>query len=271
MIPRDVYRYVTYFLAVLLVTVPHYTWQLSPHQYLRIPLQPVYGSIEWTSDQYHTFTQFMGARSHLLDRLTDIKSENRRLREQNRSLQLVEQSYQRLRKETRLPSDTNTRRPHAVEVFRSHLTEWERTVDINQGMSDGLEQGDPVLNIVNDTWVLFGEVYETHQNWSRIIVSSDPRFKIGIVIEGVPARQFVARGSGYDGLKINHFPRVVEVPLNASVRTAPASTIAPAGLRVGSVSQLARAQVRPRTGTELWIEPTMAGQIPGVLWVLSND
>jgi cell shape-determining protein MreC len=271
MVWRDLYRYAGYWAAVLVVVLPFFLFNVTLHNYFYVPVSPLENSIQWTTSVVSGMGQWITSRSRLIDRYETLRERNRRLRQQNRSLHLMNRRRERLVEEMGLPADTEGLRPTAARVTRSQLSAWERTVEIDRGTGSGVARGDPVVNVVGDSWVLYGQVQETWSGRSRVVTTSDPRFRIGVVIDGIPGRQFVARGHGQAGLSVAHFPRILDVPLEAAVRTAPASSIAPRGLLIGHVKQVDRSEIRPRTGDELMIEPVMSAEIPSVLWVLVNS
>jgi hypothetical protein len=100
-------------------------------------------------------------------------------------------------------------------------------------------------------------------------LSSDPRFKIGVRLRGVLGRQFVARGWGYRGLRIEHFPRFLNVEPEAQVYTAPSSVISPREFYVGRVTGI-EMQSETQVGRRIRIKPPELTN-RRVIWVVTAD
>lgn len=168
-----------------------------------------------------------------------MKLQNRKLREKSTRFREINRNNRKLREKLQLPA-----RPSfgvkAADVINSDISGWERTIRLNRASSDGIEEGQPILTIQKDTWILRGMIVSVNNNYSTAILSSDPRFKIGVFLTSQPNRQFVAQGWGMKGLRVENVPPFLGVKKGDAVFTAPSSHLAPSDLYVGNIAETKR-------------------------------
>ncbi len=246
------------------------TWGFSPARYLQpgfYYIHQVYGTmVETVAAIKNSFR----SRDRLLLRLEELEKKEAQLELVKKKMSLIRAENKRLRGHLGLPQSPAG---HLVstEVLNRNLGGWERTAVLNRGYGSGLQPGYPVLENQGDSWILRGKIDSVKKQSSNVILVDDPRFKIGVEIEGVPARQFVLRGKGYDRLVITDFPQIISVAEGARVKTATSSSIAPPGLIVGQVKASEnKSTIGP--GKNLIVSPRAYRDFPGLLWVLrTND
>ncbi len=260
--------YAVYFTVALLLILSRTLGGISLNVSVQPFVLPVYGVFEVTGGWIRGGVRYLESREMLLERLEGTKRENRRLRQKLHGLEQLRRENRTLRSQLNLPG----KKPGtyvSAEVLYTDLSKFERTLALNKGYESGIQKGDPVLEVLGDTWVMRGQVISVSANQSVVILSSDPRFKIGVRIESITDRQFVVRGWGWRGLRIEQFPSILEEPTGRRVWTAPASTLAPEGLFLGWVRGFRRGeQSYPQAGRRLLISPVDVDELPPLLWVL---
>lgn len=265
----NVLTYVVYFLMVVLVASTHWMPGLAVYDYTEFFLGGVfraYGSLE---ESVRDVTGYFTSRERLLERVRTLERDNRRLRRRLYRARSARRSREALRRYLRLPPAPSGELLPA-EVLAVNLTGWERTLRLNRGRAGGARSGQPVLALSGDSWVLRGEILSVSDQGSVVLLASDPRFRVGVRIQGVPDRQFVARGWGERGLRVDHFPEVISVEPGARVVAANVSTVAPGGLTVGTVR--GPVESRPsRVGRRLRIAPPPITGSAGPVWLLVTD
>lgn len=268
---QDVFAYILYFaVSVILLQTQVYV-QLSPVQYLIEPVfSPFFYLYESTRDSMNEFNAYLADRNTLTDRIEDLQSRNRKLKEQLYRGNAATRENKVLRKYLKLPPFGNYDLIPA-EIIQRSLSGWERTIRINQGMSAGIKSDQLTISYRNGTWFVSGKVISTHDQYSTVVLNSDPRFRIGVTIEGINNRQFVARGWGNKGLRIEHFPSFLSVPVGSKVYTSRKSSLAPEPIYVGKVKKSVSGESVSETGKRLLIQPRSFSGRNSLVWVFEVD
>lgn len=264
-------KYLIYYLCVLLITAPHYLWGVSLYQAGEWSLAPFYRTVGVVEEFIVYSAGYFQHRSELLKTIQNQKKKIRSLRHDNNRLTLRNRRNRGLRSHHNLPRLKDAL-PEMVlsELIHTSYGAWERTFRINRGNSAGIQKDAPVLHFQGDTPVLYGLIDKVSSSHSRGILTSDPRFRIGVVLEGIPNRQFVARGAGSDGLIIEHFPRILPIKAGIRVKTAPSSSLAPDGLWIGTVQKISESGRGEKIGRKITIKPALPSSHPHWFWVISN-
>lgn len=264
----DVLAYCLYFFLVVLVASSNWVRGLSLQSYA----EPLVGN---AFEAYYALERsgqflvgFFASRRRLLRDIRRLEVKNRSLRRRLYRARSAHRSLSVLRRYLHLPPSPSGELLPA-EVVKRNLTEGERTLRINRGKQQGVRRGQVAVALDNDSWVLQGKVLTTSSHQSVVVLSSDPRFRIGVSVDGIPDRQFVARGWGGRGLRVDHFPRVLSVDPGVEVHTASASTVAPAGLLVGTVRGLTSESRVSSVGRRLWVDPPSAAGPSRPVWLLN--
>lgn len=228
----DLLTFSIYFTLVISVVFLQWFWGLSFQFYADPLLQPAYQTIETGRELVSNTFNFLKERNRLTRTIRKLQRQNRALESELRQLQPVIDENRSLRDELNLP-DRPRFRLQGADVIRSNLSDWERTVTLNRGTSGGVSTDDPVIDFTGDTWVLRGKVISASASHSTVLLTSDPRFKIGVQFESHPDRHFVAQGWGRKGLRVLNIPSFIDTRAGLKVYTTPISEIAPKNLLVG--------------------------------------
>lgn len=268
MTTREFFSYCLYFLLCAFLLTTQWFWSFSPRVYLEPLLDPVYDVYEGSVETLGSTVTYFRSRSQLEDRLEALRTENRDLRREVYRGRAALRENQQLREYLNLPTHEQFSVKPA-EVIQRNMSGWEQTIRVNQGSNDGIGTDQLVLQVDGDSWIVRGRVYSTTPNHSVIILSSDPRFKVGVRVEGILGRQFVARGWGYRGLRIENFPPFLTVEGSARVFTAPASVIAPRQFYLGRVAGVEQNKEN-QVGRRIQITPPELTN-EGLIWVVISD
>ncbi len=232
--------YVLYFTLCSLLLYLQWGLGLTPGVYVEPLFTPLYNGYELTVDAYRNTLSYLRSRNELIGRLHRLKKENRRLRQLAHEGKAAALENKQLRRYLKLPKAKEWSIKPA-EILQRNLSGWEQTLRVHSVTDDR----------------------------SVIVLSSDPRFKIGVQLEGIPGRQFVARGWGYRGLRIEQFPKFLPLDRGASVRSAPGSVMASRDYYVGEVTSIQSAS-RNDIGRRIRIRPPELTD-RDIIWVVTGD
>ncbi len=141
---------------------------------------------------------------------------------------------------------------------------WFKTVVVNQGSSDGVQKGMPVVTVEG----VVGQVMDTSPNQSRVLLANDPNSAIDVLIQKSRVQGMIKGSSnGYSLLYILKNTEVVE---GDRIVTSGLGGMFPKGLPVGTVSRV----VKNRRGMfqQIDIEPTVDfSQLEYLLIILKDD
>ena len=163
-----------------------------------------------------------------------LRAEVARLREENARLRPDAQENAHLRVllafKQQLPY-----RAVAARVVGRDPSRWFSTVLVDRGASDGVQRDDPV--ITSDGVV--GHVVETAGGWARVLLVSDPRSAVSVVLDR--SREVgVALGQGQTLLKVTYLSRDADVRPGDVILTSGLGPIYPRGLPLATVTSLTR-------------------------------
>lgn len=180
--------------------------------------------------------------SSLSGKLKDIKNlikENLALREENIKLLAKLSAYVELEEDNlflrevlKLPPRV-TKQSIDSNVFGLNFTPEGHTLLLNKGLKDTVSEEDVVIS---GSGVLIGQVAEVFNSYSRILVITDPDFKIMV---RTAARQIsaMARGGLDDGVYLDFVYQNNEIAEEDLIITS-GNDLFPAGLVVGRVKSL---------------------------------
>ena len=266
---RDWLYYLLYFLLVVGLLMFETAWGVAPHHYFQPAARYIYAAYDFSVSTADTIYENFVDRQHLLeelDRLRELENEYRRLQSEKNQIRT---DNSRLRRQLQLP-DPDFGHLVVAEVIQKNLSGWEQVVRVNKGYNSGLQSGTAVFRNHADSWILQGRIHGVDATTAKVILTTDPRFKIGAKVEGIPDRQFVLEGEGHRQLKIDNFPEYLSLSPGQKVYSAPGSTFAPPRLLIGYVEEvLAGSEARP--GREVLVKPAEYEQFPQLLWGLVND
>ncbi len=178
--------------------------------------------------------------------LVGVKRENQKLKEENLRLKQElayyierESLYQKLEKLYRISPRLQYPQVVAKIIYKA-LDPFSDQVIIDKGTKDGLMPQMPVLALIgNDGVGLVGQVVETHRNWSRVILLTDPSFAADVKILRSEDRA-ILRGKGEKFCALEYLPLYSEAKIGDLVITSGQDLIFPKGLLVGSILNLSK-------------------------------
>lgn len=264
---KDFFLFSLYSIFALFLLWGSLSHDVSPYGFYRPGWKYVKGFYRKSVGTAADLRRFFISRRRLTHRLDKLSGRHDELERRLQKLKLLKYQNKRFRKQLDLPPSP---RGHlrAAQAFSQNFTGLERTMRINRGYHSGVQEGHPVLEMVNDTLVLRGKVYQVFAEHSLVVLPGDPRFKVGVKIESVPGRQFVLEGQGHRQLVIENFPSVLEVNPGDRVYTASASLIAPRDILVGKIGNVLREDDAARIGNQLRLAPVAYETFPRLVWVL---
>ena len=128
---------------------------------------------------------------------------------------------------------------------------WFRSVVIDRGISDGVDNGMPV--VTGDGIV--GQVYAASAHYSKVLLSIAPSSALDVLLQGSRVRG-ILKGTGGDTYQLEYILKTVEIAVGDQVVTAGYGGMFPTGLPVGIVSKV----LKKRRGMFLEVEVTPAVQ-----------
>jgi len=163
-------------------------------------------------------------------KLTD---ENRRLRGQLKELEEVALVNERLK---RLLEFRDSMEFSAVvaQVFAEDITSWFRTVVIDKGSADGIEEGMPVMVAEG----VVGRIVRTAPHESRVLLITDPSSALAALVQKNRARGIVRGQGGY--LTMEFTLRQKDIQVGDLIVTSGGGGVFPRGLPVGTVVRVSR-------------------------------
>lgn len=180
--------------------------------------------------------EISGVWTHYLA-LVDIRKENQNLSREVIALQgeihqLQETEFQNRRLQALL--DFHAQSPlelMAARVIGRDSTNWFKTVTINKGLEDGLENGMPVITPAG----VVGKIARTATRSSRVLLMLDPRSIIAARVQGTRDEGLV-EGLEHETVQMSYLPVHSEIRTGEVVLTSGLAGIFPPGLVIGSVT-----------------------------------
>jgi len=177
-----------------------------------------------------------------------LESENKRLRDQQRTMELRSMRYEALEHENAelrglkdaLPPAAERWLPAEVVNYRTKETDNHRAV-LNRGTSNGVFRGQAVL----DEKGLLGQTIHVGPWSSEVILITDPEHEVPVQIARNGART-VAVGSGDPtSLRLPYLPANADVKIGDLLVTSGLGGVFPAGYPVARVTEVHRDAVDP--------------------------
>ncbi len=190
--------------------------------------------------------------------LTQIRTENARLKAENKQLHEWYQTAMLLRAENQSLKDLLNVIPEpdqsyiTTRIIADSGSGFVKTVLIEAGQGNAVEEGQAVLGGQG----MIGRVVEVGQRASRVLLLNDINSHIPVVIEGANQRAVLA-GTNEDMLVLIHLPSDVMVEKGARIVTSGSGGMFPTGLPIGEVAEI-------RNGTpmvKMFSDPYVAGYV----------
>ena len=136
----------------------------------------------------------------------------------------------------------------AAQVIARDPANWNSSLMINKGRSDGVKPGMPVINALG----VAGKVAEVAAHSAKVILVNDPGFSVAVVDQRSREAGLLS-GSLSGECRLSYLPEDSDVKAGDQIVTSRLSNAFPEGLVVGQVVEVyppggisdARAQVRP--------------------------
>lgn len=211
--------------------------------------------INWLSDIiYNTITPILNLIHHLVENIKDyfitlfsideVNQEIKELRQQNSTLERqilflenINRENKRLRELLEFKEKVDYQMQGA-EVIANSPSIWEKTITINRGSRDGLENRMPVVSYQG---YLVGRVENTGSNSAQVRLITDQDFVVGGIIARTESREIgLVSGSGRSDQ-----PNIMDnIAWDANIKTGDVvlssglSNNFPAGLKIGEVRKV---------------------------------
>ena len=196
---------------------------------------PVRGGIAAVLDWAEGVYTYVFRYGEIQDELDSLRAQVAELEEQVREGQEASQENEQLRELLNLQQRRQDFEFEAARVTGRSTDNWESTLTLSKGSSDGVQAGNCVIT---ETGVLVGVVSKVGLNWSAVstVISTDTEMG-GIVSRtysaGVLEGDFSLMQEGK--LKLNYLPDSAQLVSGDEVLTSGRGEVYPAGLVVGQV------------------------------------
>ncbi len=171
--------------------------------------------------------------------LFHVKEENRMLREiveelKQERVDLLEEKSEnaRLRALLAFKKDV-TKLLLPAQVIGKDLSGWFQTLTIDRGTQDGIEEGMAVLSVQG----IVGQIMESSENFSRVLLLTDPNSAVAALIQRTRARGIVG-GLGPSGCRLKYLHRSEDVEKGDLVLSSGLDGIYPKGTLIGTVTDV---------------------------------
>ena len=192
----------------------------------------------------HETVEYAASVWNNINELLKTHQENIRLKEQIGKIQLenaqvreILQENQRLSQLLQLKAPTAWKGIWAKTTYREP-SQWNSIV-IDKGSEEGIEVRAAALTYKEGQPVLAGVVLEVNEHTAKVLLLRDEDFSAAVYV-APSGDEGLINGAGPADLKINYLPLLSEIRTGDAVYTAPFSTIFPAGILVGHISEVER-------------------------------
>ncbi|MDH5298097.1 MAG: rod shape-determining protein MreC [Desulfobulbaceae bacterium] len=174
--------------------------------------------------------------------LLDVRDENKRLKEELKKFKTINNQYReavatnvRLSKllgfKQTMESPTLT-----ATIVGKDPSLWFKTVIIDRGSSDGVQQGMPVVTEAG----IVGQILSASPHYSKVLLTCDPNSAIDALIQSSRVQGIVkGQGSGY---QLNYVLKNFAVREGDTIVTSGLGGIFPKGLPVGTVTKVTKSR-----------------------------
>ncbi|NLO91627.1 MAG: rod shape-determining protein MreC [Elusimicrobia bacterium] len=198
-------------------------------------------ALSWTDSA----SRYLSGVPENVSSLLNAEQENRRLRDQNKELELLRsrlnaalEANARLQESLRLSDEWKWDGVWAF-VVEHNRERWYSTVILNKGESDGIALHSPALAVSKSSAAIAGKIIEVYPHTSKLLLVTDPMFSVTSSVDGFDA---LAEGQGKTLLRLNYLSPELKIEPGAELRTSVASPVFPPGIMVGTVLKVYQAQ-----------------------------
>jgi rod shape-determining protein MreC len=208
--------------------------------YLNSLVSPLQYLANLPSDMLNWSAQQLASQQQLLSENTLLKNENLLMRESVQQFEALKLENDRLRTLLGSPLQEG-RRKMVAELMAVDNNPYSHQVIIDKGTSDGVFEGQPVL----DANGIVGQVLHVAATTSRILLITD-------ITHAVPVRvarnnvRLVASGSGeFESLSIHHMPHNTDLRVGDLLISSGLGEVFPAGYPLAVVASIVKDEGRP--------------------------
>lgn len=188
----------------------------------------------------HSIVQYGQGVSNTVQELLAAHQDNQQLRQEIETAQLLSaQAKEVFAENQRLTQLLNLQVSHPwkgvwAKVAYREPTRWN-TVILDKGTNDGVLQRSAVIAMENGQEGLAGVVVETTENTSKVLLIRDEEFSAAVRLES--GEEGLLIGNGPRPVQIKYIPLLAQIKKGDKIYTSASSSVFPAGILVGEVSE----------------------------------
>ena len=154
-----------------------------------------------------------------------------------------------------------------AKVAYREPAQWN-TVIIDKGAADGVQERSAVLSLAHGQEGLAGVVIEVTENTAKVLLLRDEDFTAAVMLERGQEEGLLV-GGGLHPVRLKYIPLLTPVVKGDKIYTASSSSIFPAGILVGSVSDV-REDDSFQTSLTVEVAPAVRSGAVKELFVITN-
>jgi rod shape-determining protein MreC len=169
-----------------------------------------------------------------------VREENKKLREELQKFKAINNKYREavatnvrlaklLQLQESLPPPALT-----AQVIGKDPSQWFKTIIVNRGSSDGVQQGMPAVTVEG----IVGQVVNTSPHYAKILLATDPNSAIDVLIQKTRVQGIIkGKGTLY---QLHYVLKNSEVEKGDQIVTSGLGGVFPKGLPVGIISNVTK-------------------------------
>jgi len=123
----------------------------------------------------------------------------------------------------------------AAQVVGKDPSSWSKTIIVNKGVQDGIQQSDPVVIPEG----IVGVVVEVSAHYAKVLLLIDPNSAVDALVQQTRARGIV-KGGGAGYCVFDYVLRKHGISVGDTVVSSGLDGVFPKGLRIGRISEIVR-------------------------------
>jgi len=222
----------------------------------------------------HETVEYSKEVSSTIQELLDVHRENEMLKEQLREIQLErDQAREVFLENERLSASLGLQAPLKwrgvwARIAYREPSQWNSVV-IDKGAADGIQERSAAIAQQNGKSVLAGVVVEVAENTAKVLLVQDEDFSA--VVYATPCGdEGLLTGAGSSLLKMQYLPLFSKVQPGESVYTSAASSVFPAGIFVGNITEIEQGDGF-RSSLMARVEPAVTAASMQELFILTRE
>ncbi len=233
-----------FFLSTILVGLifAHYFHFLKKiDEIWRFSLAPVLSNSYSFSVRVGEVNEFFKNRDEFLTDYQKVKTELTRLQTIEAKHAVVSEENNELRQQLHFQKNTSFTLTLA-SVIGHNLSDLEKTILINRGSADGLQEQLPV---VAADGVLVGKIAAVFSHTALVRLIDDPRSKVAVTVLSTQRSIGIVESGFGVSLQMTGIPRNESLPINTQIVTSGLEDFIPRGLLIGTVSAVQNEAYQP--------------------------